>query len=258
MDVQQPLPHDSDPEGWVWRATVGTAQYMHMVGADSRQMGLQRGLLVQTSVSWWLSLQATARPPVGEPLRGKRSGPWGEGVGVVGSGPLPECQGTALAEGTEHAAPEASFQGNMALLLCLQISRIEYIHSKNFIHRDVKPDNFLMGLGKKGNLVYIIDFGLAKKYRDARTHQHIPYRENKNLTGTARYASINTHLGIGELWVLAEAALGTSLSARGKASLSRDLVVASTFGGRLPSKLCHKSGLWGLCRWYSGRCSGGG
>ncbi|XP_061611081.1 casein kinase I isoform X3 [Phyllopteryx taeniolatus] len=77
-----------------------------------------------------------------------------------------------------------------------QISRIEYIHLKNFIHRDVKPDNFLMGLGKKGNLVYIIDFGLAKKYRDARTHQHIPYRDNKNLTGTARYASINTHLGI--------------------------------------------------------------
>lgn len=56
-----------------------------------------------------------------------------------------------------------------------------------------------MGLGKKGNLVYIIDFGLAKKYRDARTHQHIPYRENKNLTGTARYASINTHLGIGKI-----------------------------------------------------------
>ena len=55
---------------------------------------------------------------------------------------------------------------------------------------------FFRGLGKKGNLVYIIDFGLAKKYRDARTHQHIPYRENKNLTGTARYASINTHLGI--------------------------------------------------------------
>jgi len=53
-----------------------------------------------------------------------------------------------------------------------------------------------MGLGKRGNLVYIIDFGLAKKYRDARTNAHIPYRENKNLTGTARYASIHTHVGI--------------------------------------------------------------
>ncbi len=53
-----------------------------------------------------------------------------------------------------------------------------------------------MGLGKKGNLVYAIDFGLAKKFRENRTHQHIPYKENKNLTGTARYASINTHLGI--------------------------------------------------------------
>jgi casein kinase 1 len=54
----------------------------------------------------------------------------------------------------------------------------------------------LMGLGKRANQVNIIDFGLAKKYRDPKTHLHIPYRENKNLTGTARYASINTHVGI--------------------------------------------------------------
>ncbi|KAH7302657.1 hypothetical protein KP509_23G081700 [Ceratopteris richardii] len=76
------------------------------------------------------------------------------------------------------------------------INRIEYVHSKSFLHRDIKPDNFLMGLGRRANLVYIIDFGLAKKYRDPSTHQHIPYRDNKNLTGTARYASVNTHLGI--------------------------------------------------------------
>lgn len=145
----------------------------------------------------------------------------------------------------------------MAPLLCLQISRIEYIHSKNFIHRDVKPDNFLMGLGKKGNLVYIIDFGLAKKYRDARTHQHIPYRENKNLTGTARYASINTHLGIGEPWVLGCPAparwpgcLGTSLSVRGPGCVS-------TFGVEAASNAWCKGRLRGLCS-YSGRRSGGG
>ncbi|XP_047944362.1 casein kinase 1-like protein 2 isoform X2 [Salvia hispanica] len=75
------------------------------------------------------------------------------------------------------------------------LNRLEFVHSKSFLHRDLKPDNFLMGLGRRANQVYAIDFGLAKKYRDS-NHQHIPYRENKNLTGTARFASINTHLGI--------------------------------------------------------------
>jgi len=76
------------------------------------------------------------------------------------------------------------------------IGRIEYVQNKNFIHRDIKPDNFLMGIGRHCNKVYLIDFGLAKKYRDSHTKTHIGYREDKNLTGTARYASINAHLGI--------------------------------------------------------------
>uniref|UniRef100_A0A914C8S4 non-specific serine/threonine protein kinase n=1 Tax=Acrobeloides nanus TaxID=290746 RepID=A0A914C8S4_9BILA len=76
------------------------------------------------------------------------------------------------------------------------IGRIEMLHVKNFIHRDIKPDNFLIGSGARSHTVYIIDFGLAKKYRDSKTHMHIPFKDRKNLTGTARYASINAHRGI--------------------------------------------------------------
>lgn len=69
------------------------------------------------------------------------------------------------------------------------------MHSKNLLHRDVKPENFLIGLGSKASTIYIIDFGISQPYLDEKKN-HIPCKENKNLIGTARYASINSHLKI--------------------------------------------------------------
>ena len=92
---------------------------------------------------------------------------------------------------------ERNFGMETVLMLTIQIlTRIEYIHEKGFLHRDIKPENFVIGLNDKSNLVYLIDYGLSKRYKDKNSGQHIPYRENKQLVGTVRYASINAHLGI--------------------------------------------------------------
>ena len=74
--------------------------------------------------------------------------------------------------------------------------RLEYIHEKGYIHRDIKPENFVTGINDDSNTIYIIDFGLSQRYKDKKTGVHNPYRENRQMIGTVRYASINTQIGI--------------------------------------------------------------
>lgn len=74
------------------------------------------------------------------------------------------------------------------------IDALEQMHEHHYIHRDIKPENFVFSLDEKQ--VHIVDFGLSKKYRDANTFKHIAYAENRPFIGTARFTSINVHLGL--------------------------------------------------------------
>jgi len=85
------------------------------------------------------------------------------------------------------------FQIQTAVLVADQLlHRIEYLHSKCIVHRDIKPENFMFGTNNKSAHIYVIDFGLSKRYWVA---QHAKFRTGLSLTGTARYASINAHEG---------------------------------------------------------------
>ena len=100
-------------------------------------------------------------------------------------------------EGLHHQFPKFSLKTGL-MIADQMILLIQYMHERHFIHRDIKPENFLIGseTNKKNNIIYLIDFGLSKKYRDPKTKEHIPYSGDRELVGTARYVSINTHLGI--------------------------------------------------------------
>ena len=91
------------------------------------------------------------------------------------------------------------FSLKTVLMLADQLlRRLEYIHSKKVIHRDVKPENFLMGMGRCGNQVYVTDMGLATERREFQIKTDPAGASKRHLIGTARFASINGHLGIGK------------------------------------------------------------
>ena len=86
--------------------------------------------------------------------------------------------------------------GTVCLIAMQILNRIEFIHKKHFLHRDIKPQNICIGNEEETNILFLIDYGLSKRFKDSKSHQHIPYREKRSFVGTTRYASINSHLGI--------------------------------------------------------------
>lgn len=88
-----------------------------------------------------------------------------------------------------------NFSLKTSLMLAHQIiERIEIFHKKNYLHRDIKPENFVIGSNENDFYIYLIDFGLSRSYISEDGH-HIPFKDKKGMVGTARYVSINTHLG---------------------------------------------------------------
>ena len=68
------------------------------------------------------------------------------------------------------------------------------MHRKNYVHRDIKPANFLIGTGKKANTLFVIDFGLAKRYISPKSGEHIEQSQKRNLTGNEKYCSANAQM----------------------------------------------------------------
>ena len=73
------------------------------------------------------------------------------------------------------------------------LNRVEFLHSKQLIHRDIKPDNFLYGNERNRNLLYMIDFGFCKKY--IVNGFHIKNKKREQIIGTPNYVSINVMEG---------------------------------------------------------------
>jgi len=103
--------------------------------------------------------------------------------------------GPALEDQVQRCKGKLSVKTTLMLADQL-LRRLEYLHSLGIVHRDIKPENFMLGLrgGPTEHIVYIIDFGLSRVYHDGKRHRE--FRNKLNLTGTARYASLNAHKGL--------------------------------------------------------------
>lgn len=91
---------------------------------------------------------------------------------------------------------QRKFSLKTTLMIGIQmLDIIEFIHKQSYIHRDLKPENFLIGINENRHYIYLIDFGLGKRFKNI-NKQHCNLLSGKKLVGTARYASANSHNGL--------------------------------------------------------------
>ena len=87
-----------------------------------------------------------------------------------------------------------SYSHSSANTYCTKLHCLQYIHSQNFVHSDLKPSNIIIGVDKHAQIVHLIDFGLSKEFRDPNTHLHISCKESLGVIGTATFASLYNHI----------------------------------------------------------------
>ena len=111
-----------------------------------------------------------------------------------------EFLGPNLSQLLNYCGKKKFTLGTICLIAMQILNRIEYIHKRHFLHRNIKPEHFLIGNEENTNIIYLIDYGLSKRFKDNKTNQHIPYKERRQKKEDDKYegkfASINAHLGL--------------------------------------------------------------